>query len=115
VAQLCSQRPERQQAQNAYHDEHQGLRPERIREQAGEQGGSCADGEPDGGHAEGGSLQQQKAHHGSQPEKWNRIHGSPSLCPYYRVSPGWKVKRFLLERCAENEIKNKINEKQCKM
>ena len=45
LAQLCSQRPERQQAQNAYHDEHQSLRPERIREQAGEQGGSCADGE----------------------------------------------------------------------
>ncbi len=37
------------------------------------------------------------------------------LMPYYRVSPGWKVKCFLLERCAENEIKNKINEKQCKM
>ena len=115
LAQLRGQRTERQQAQDAHYDEHQRLHPERIGEQAGEQGGGCTGSEPDAGHGEGGCLHCQKNHNSGQPEKWNRIHKIPSLCSYYRVSPWGKVKLFLLERCAENEIKNKISKKQSKM
>ncbi len=63
---------EGQQAQDAYHHEHHRLHPERLGEQAAQQGGGRADGKPDGGHIKGDGLQRQKAHGGSQPEKWGR-------------------------------------------
>ena len=73
LVQPFGQRLECQQADRADRNEHHRLHPERVGEQAAEQGCRAACRKPDGYHAEGHALQRQETDGGKEPE--NGVNG----------------------------------------
>ena len=73
LVQPFGQRLECQQADRADRNEHHCLYPERVGEQAAEQGCRAACRKPDGYHAEGHALQRQETDGGKEPE--NGVNG----------------------------------------